>query len=159
MSTSAVPGARPCEDAGSPRITSSKASSSASTVTQTSVCASASPAARAPGAALHERSARRACGSRRRERKAGVEDPLGDRQAHVPEPERAALARWSIHPPSTSRFMAVHAAVLEQERDAATISSMVTVRPSGVRAATALEHLRLARPLGRVADDARGGSR
>src|SRR5262249_29248906 len=69
-----------------------------------------------------------------RERKARVQDPLGDWPAHVAESDDRYC---SIHPPSTSRLTPSTPPFSSRNIAAPTISSVVTVRPIGVRARTA----------------------
>ena len=91
------------------------------------------------------------------ERVARVEDPLGDRLAHLPEADDCdpRLRHNARHPPSTSRLTPFTPPFSSRKSDASTISSIVTVRPIGVRAAVRSSTSGLAAHSGRVADDAR----
>src|SRR5207249_2170041 len=64
-------------------------------------------------------------------------DPLLPIHRHRRATRRDARAYRSSHPPSTSRLTPLTAAFSSRNVDASTISSMVTRRPSGVRARTA----------------------
>src|SRR5262249_48737115 len=75
-----------------------------------------------------------------RQREAGVQDPLGDRLAHVAEPD---YPYCSIHPPATPRLTPSTPPFSSRNIAAPTISSVVPVRPIGVRACTASTALSL----------------
>src|SRR5581483_530161 len=90
---------------------------------------------REPGrAALDERLSLRRCAVEDGERVAGVEDPLGNRRSHLPEPDDGYL---SIHPPSTSRLTPFTPPFSSRNSAASATSSVVTSRPIGVRVRTA----------------------
>src|SRR4051794_33404623 len=60
----------------------------------------------------------------------GVEQPLGDREAHVAEADQRYR---SSHPPSTSRLTPFTPPFSSRKIDASTTSSIVTSLPNGVR--------------------------
>ena len=71
------------------------------------------------------------------ERVARVEDPLGDRLAHLPEANDCdpRLRHNACQPPSITRLIAFAPPFSSRKSDAPMISSIVTVRPMRVRAA------------------------
>ena len=65
-----------------------------------------------------------------REREAGVEDPVGERPAHLAEADERSL--HVFHPPSASSSTPFTAPFSSRKIDASTISSIVTSRPMSV---------------------------